>query len=82
MSWYRKKIDLTYSPSFLKTYQYYNIEDLIGTAKLVGTSKESIFNNAKALLTNKKLYQKMAQAKNPYGNGKTSQRIVRIISEI
>jgi UDP-N-acetylglucosamine 2-epimerase (non-hydrolysing) len=53
-----------------------------GTAKLVGVKKESIVKNAVKLLTNKNLYQGMAERKNPYGDGKSSQRIVKIISEI
>lgn len=53
-----------------------------GTAKLVGTKKEGIFNAAKELLLNRQLYQKMAKAKNPYGDGKSSKRIVKIISRL
>ena len=50
-----------------------------GTLKLVGTSEEKVYNSTKKLLEDKKEYQKMAQAKNPYGDGKASQRIARII---
>jgi len=46
-----------------------------GTLKLAGTDEETIFNLAKELLTNDCLYEKMAQAKNPYGDGKASKRI-------
>jgi len=53
-----------------------------GTAKLVGVKKESIVKNSVKLLTDKNLYQKMSKKKNPYGDGKSSQRIVKIISEI
>jgi UDP-N-acetylglucosamine 2-epimerase (non-hydrolysing) len=53
-----------------------------GTAKLVGVKKESIVKNSVKLLTDKNLYQKMAKKKNPYGDGESSQRIVKIISEI
>ncbi len=49
------------------------------TAKLVGTKKESIFKNAEELLINKDLYQKMAKAKNPYGDGKSAEKIVEIV---
>ena len=52
------------------------------TAKLVGVKKESIVKNSVKLLTDKNLYQKMAKKKNPYGDGESSQRIVKIISEI
>ncbi len=47
-----------------------------GTAKLVGTDSEKIYSEAKELLENIRLYQKMAQAVNPYGDGKAAKRIV------
>lgn len=52
-----------------------------GTAKLVGTERMKIFNETMKLLTNKKLYQEMTQAVNPYGDGKASERIIKFISE-
>jgi len=52
-----------------------------GNAKLVGTKKESIVEGVSKLLTNIKLYEKMAKAKNPYGDGKSSERIAKIINE-
>ena len=52
-----------------------------GNAKLVGTKKESIIKGVSQLLTNIKLYKKMAKSKNPYGDGKSSERIVKIINE-
>lgn len=50
-----------------------------GTAKLVGTEESDIFNELDILLSNKNEYKKMANAVNPYGNGKASQKIVDII---
>ncbi len=50
-----------------------------GTVKLVGTCKEDIINEANLLLSNKTEYKKMANAVNPYGDGKASQRIVQAI---
>jgi UDP-N-acetylglucosamine 2-epimerase (non-hydrolysing) len=50
-----------------------------GTVKVVGINKEDIYNNAKELLDNKELYDKMAKAVNPYGDGNASQRIANII---
>ena len=47
-----------------------------GTLKLVGTDEDNIYNEAKLLLTNKKEYEKMSKASNPYGDGHASQRIV------
>ena len=46
---------------------------------LVGTNKERIIQAVKNILEDKELYQKMCQAPNPYGNGKTSQKIMEII---
>lgn len=50
-----------------------------GTVKLVGTKVESIVDNVKTLLSDKAIYDKMSQAHNPYGDGKTCARIVEII---
>ena len=47
-----------------------------GVVKLVGTDKKTIINHALALLDNEKLYIKMSQAINPYGDGKAAERIV------
>ena len=47
-----------------------------GTLKLVGVETENIYNQCSELLTNKELYEKMAQAKNPYGDGFASKYIV------
>ena len=50
-----------------------------GTAKLVGTSYERLFDELDLLLSNEDEYNKMANAVNPYGDGKASKRIVDII---
>ncbi|ULL19507.1 UDP-N-acetylglucosamine 2-epimerase (non-hydrolyzing) [Paenibacillus sp. H1-7] len=50
-----------------------------GTLELVGTNEEKVYERARALLTDDKLYQKMSQAANPYGDGKASERIVQAI---
>lgn len=50
-----------------------------GTLKLVGTNEEIIYNETKKLLTDKKEYDKMSLASNPYGDGKASKRIVDAI---
>jgi len=51
-----------------------------GTAKLIGTNKENIVQNISLLLNNKQEYERMAKATNPYGDGKSSERILKIIS--
>ncbi|MCL4503938.1 MAG: UDP-N-acetylglucosamine 2-epimerase (non-hydrolyzing) [Deltaproteobacteria bacterium] len=52
-----------------------------GTVKLVGTSRETILAEVKALLEDPDHYQAMAQAKNPYGDGRASRRIVEILAQ-
>lgn len=50
-----------------------------GTLKLVGTNEETIYKEFTNLLDRKEEYEKMAQAVNPYGDGKASVRIADII---
>ena len=50
-----------------------------GTLKLVGTDEETIYKEAKKLLTNKEEYDKMSHASNPYGDGTASKKIVDAI---
>lgn len=50
-----------------------------GTLKLVGTNEEIIYQNFKELLENGKTYERMAQASNPYGDGRACQRIADIL---
>ena len=50
-----------------------------GTLRLVGTSIEGIVRNAQCLLDDMEEYEKMSKAKNPYGDGKASKRIVDAI---
>lgn len=52
-----------------------------GTAKLVGTNEERIFLEARRLLEDDRAYAQMAQAVNPYGDGKAAQRIREILFE-
>lgn len=52
-----------------------------GTVKLVGTNCEGIINATVELLNNFDLYKKMAQAYNPYGDGKSCVRIVKYIKK-
>jgi UDP-N-acetylglucosamine 2-epimerase (non-hydrolysing) len=49
-----------------------------GTVHLVGTNHDLIFNEVSELLDNKSAYDKMSRAVNPYGDGKASNRIVRV----
>lgn len=47
-----------------------------GTLKLAGNEENNIYEIASELLNNNELYNKMAQAKNPFGDGNASERIV------
>lgn len=51
-----------------------------GTLKLVGTNEKSIYTSLKKLLEDKKEYEKMSKASNPYGDGFASKRIADILS--
>jgi len=50
-----------------------------GTAKLVGNDEEVIVTEASRLLDDKAAYEAMARAHNPFGDGRSSERIARII---
>lgn len=50
-----------------------------GTLKLVGTDEVTVYNEAKKLIEDNKEYRKMSEAKNPYGDGFASRRIVDAI---
>ncbi|BAF70367.1 non-hydrolyzing UDP-N-acetylglucosamine 2-epimerase [Nitratiruptor sp. SB155-2] len=52
-----------------------------GTVKLVGTDKEKIVKEAQQLIDDKQAYEKMAMARNPYGDGKASERIKEFLIE-
>lgn len=51
-----------------------------GTLKLVGTESEKVKKEMEELLDNDAEYQRMTQAKNPYGDGKASERILDAIA--
>ena len=50
-----------------------------GTVKLVGTGYEDVLRETNLLLDDPAHYQKMAEAANPYGDGKACERIIRAI---
>lgn len=50
-----------------------------GTLKVVGTSLDNVYKETKHLLEDQQAYQRMCNAKNPYGDGKSSERIVNHI---
>ena len=50
-----------------------------GTVRLVGTDAELIFNQVSSLLTDRRAYDRMARAVNPYGDGHAAARSVAAI---
>ena len=52
-----------------------------GISKLVGTDKQTIVKETSKLLTEKDYYKKMITDKNPYGDGKSSLKIIDIFEE-
>ena len=52
-----------------------------GTVAMAGICENNIYKLASDLLNNKDMYQKMAKAVNPYGDGHASERIVKAIIE-
>ena len=50
-----------------------------GTLKLVGTDEEKIYATCQSILNDIQVYNAMASAKNPYGDGTASRRIADII---
>ena len=50
-----------------------------GTVRLVGTDSENIVRGVQCLLESKAEYQLMSRSHNPYGDGKASERILKII---
>lgn len=52
-----------------------------GVLKLVGTSPDSIFSETSLLLNNDAIYNNMANATNPYGDGMASERILTAVKK-
>ena len=50
-----------------------------GTVKLVGADSKAIIENVNLLIEDASAYDKMAQAKNPYGDGKAATRIAQAV---
>jgi UDP-N-acetylglucosamine 2-epimerase (non-hydrolysing) len=53
-----------------------------GTAKLVATDTARIVSETARLLDDDAAYAAMAQAQNPYGDGKAAERIARIVAQV
>lgn len=53
-----------------------------GTVKLIGTATQRIVSEVSALLDDSKAYRDMANAVNPYGDGHSAGRSVKILKEL
>lgn len=53
---------------------------MMGLARIVGTSRERIVEEAANLLTNQALYRSMSEAESPYGDGRASERISKALT--
>lgn len=51
----------------------------LNISRLIGTEKETIIKNVQEVINNKKVYEDMIPKRNPYGDGKASERIVSFI---
>jgi UDP-N-acetylglucosamine 2-epimerase (non-hydrolysing) len=52
-----------------------------GCGRLAGTSYEKILRHTSDLLENRDAYEKMAQAKNPFGDGHAAARIAAALEQ-
>jgi UDP-N-acetylglucosamine 2-epimerase (non-hydrolysing) len=52
-----------------------------GAVKLVGADRREIVSSAASLLSSESSYRRMIIRRNPYGDGRTSQRITKIVLE-
>ena len=50
-----------------------------GTVSLIGTDVDVVYETTRRLLTDKKVYEAMSNAVNPYGDGRASERIVQAV---
>ncbi|MGP9607482.1 non-hydrolyzing UDP-N-acetylglucosamine 2-epimerase [Glutamicibacter sp. AOP33-2CA-4] len=53
-----------------------------GTVRLIGTDEQRIFDSVSELLNDSAAYEDMANAVNPYGDGRASERTVAAIAEL
>lgn len=51
----------------------------IGASKIIGTKTANIVKEAQLLLDNREIYERMIVKGSPYGDGKASQRIIKIV---
>ena len=57
-------------------------EGLDGGVRLVGTDETRILSESEKLITDEAHYRNMAEATNPYGDGKTSDRVLELLDKL
>ena len=73
----RRNLKRTMTNQLIQTMKNNDIDVMnAGTSKLVGTSPDKILSEVTFLLCNKKEYEKMSTANNPYGDGTSSKKIL------
>jgi UDP-N-acetylglucosamine 2-epimerase (non-hydrolysing) len=53
----------------------------VGAGKIIGTETQAIIDEVSDLLVNQERYERMSNAKNPFGDGHAAERIVDILSQ-
>ena len=53
-----------------------------GMTKLVGVRRQTIIKETAGLLTDYDIYKKVSGARNPYGGGKVSEKIIQTIMKL
>ena len=52
----------------------------MGLSRIVGTSRQTIVEEASELFSNRAAYRSMSEGGNPYGDGRAAERIVESLS--
>ncbi|MDI3471837.1 MAG: hypothetical protein PWQ20_268 [Thermotogaceae bacterium] len=50
-----------------------------GCGKLIGTDRKEVYENLKRILEDQNMHSKMSKSKNPFGDGRASERIINLI---
>jgi len=53
-----------------------------GTSKLLGTNVEKVVTETERILTDSEYYLSISRAHNPYGDGKASDRIIDVFTNL
>ena len=53
-----------------------------GTVKVIGVTSKKIFEETSKILNDTSIYKKMSESHNPYGDGKASSKIIKILKQL